>query len=48
MGLRFGQELMRLLSGDRGKILQEVSQRMSAIEIVKMGGAIAPQLLVES
>jgi hypothetical protein len=39
---------MRLLSGNRGKIFQKVSQWVPAIEIVKMGGAFAPQLLVES
>ena len=39
---------MCLLRGDREKILEEVSQWMSAIQIVRMGGAFAPQLLVES
>ena len=35
MRLGFSEELMRLRGGDRGKILEEVRQRMPAIQIIE-------------
>ena len=35
MRLGFGEQLMRLLSRDRGEILEEVGQRMPAIQIIE-------------